>query len=108
MDKKSTTLLNVTPTEAEKQLYQYAGFYIVEKDRAGTDAEYLKYAVCHTNDSLRESFPKMFTIPSNAIDYDNTIIFDCLNKEMRLSCYADAHVLKLILERAKELGWSSV
>ena len=41
MDKKSTTLLNVTPTEAEKQLYQYAGFYIVEKDRAGTDAEYL-------------------------------------------------------------------
>lgn len=49
MDKKSTTLLNVTPTEAEKQLYQYAGFYIVEKDRAGTDAEYLKYAVCHSN-----------------------------------------------------------
>ena len=93
-------LINQTPTDAEKQMYLFAGFYVVEE----TDT-HIEYAVCHTDNSLRNDFPLEFDIDEMDIDYDGTIVFDKLSEQVKINTYVDVKLINLIANRANELGW---
>lgn len=111
MIKEMITLRNTTPTETEKQMYLYAGFYVIEKDYCEvngnkTDVPYIKYAVCYTGGNLRETFPAEINIEKKHINYNEIITFNAMSEEMEIKGRIDTKILQLIEERAKELGWS--
>lgn len=93
-------LTNKTPTVAEKEMYLYAGFYVVEE----TDI-YIEYAVCYTINGLRKEFPLKLTMDDLHIDYDEMLIFDKSSERVKVNTYVDAKLLNLIAKRMDELGW---
>lgn len=101
MDKEQTiTFRNEDPTEAEKELYLYAGFYVIEKD-----AYHIKYAVCYTDKDMRKAFPKEIQILKEHVDHKSIITFDLSCDSVKASDFIDVKLLYIILKRTKELGW---
>lgn len=101
MDEEQTMMFkNEDPTEAEKELYLYAGFYVIEKD-----VRHIKYAVCYTDKAARKEFPKEIQIPEEHVNYKSIITFDLSCDSVKASDFIDTKLLYIILKRAKELGW---
>lgn len=94
-------LRNHRPTEAEKQLYFYAGYYLYDDSNQDT----VKYAVCYTKESDRREFPLELKIEEETADLESGIIFDNLSESVKISGYVDVLLLELIGDRIKELGW---
>lgn len=113
MDTELQVFKNENPTETEKRLYLYAGFYKIEDEYCEvngikTDLRYLKYAVCYTENSLRKTFPERISISQKYIDYKSLLIFNSMSEEVQIHGSVDMKILNLIIERAKELGWGTV
>lgn len=94
------TFTNSNPTETEKKMYLYAGFYLIEKTKFHSI-----YAVCYTDSSERKMFPMKINIEEKRIDHDSMIIFDPVSEQVKIKGYVDAEVLQLVQDRIKELGW---
>lgn len=106
---------NKTPTDAEKDLYQYAGFYVIQNEfyevnGSITEFEYIKYAVCYTDDVIRNcsSFPTIIDIDEKQIDYSSTITFCSLSQEVTITGAIDTRILSDVVARTKELGWKEI
>ena len=91
---------NSNPTETEKLLFRYYGFYLIES----TDNS-MKYAPIHT-DGNGDNFPDVIeNISSEMIEWDNSIIFNLMSETVRLSSYFDIDGIILIQKRMEELGY---
>lgn len=95
-------LENKNPTETEKNMFLYNGYYVVERYSA-YDHEHLKYAVCHLSAAPKE-FPEVLEIEEDRIDRDETICFECLSETLTIHGMLDTLLLQLLLKRAKKLG----
>lgn len=100
------TFKNENPTETEKELYLYAGFYVIE-DHGGIneDLRHIKYAVCYTDESMRKEFPKEISILQENVNYKDTISFKSDCEIIKITGFIDTKLLNLITKRAEELGW---
>lgn len=110
---------NQNPTEAEKKLFFYAGYYCIEESPISlndheTGLKQLKYAVVHVEDNKfrdtrlnidQKIFPEHIELDEKNINYDDTIIFDMLSETIKFSSYADIELLSFIFQRMKELGF---
>lgn len=89
---------NLNPTEAEKRLFQCAGFYKV-KDRNDC-LEYMP--VCMKRD---KEFPKRIEVSENQIGYRHRIAFDRGTETFVCTGRLDKELILLIYDRMVEMGW---
>lgn len=95
------TFKNENPTRIEQMFFDYAGFYLTEKND-----EKMVYT-CVDDVGKQKEFPK--SIQTELADKKGEkIIFyqlcECISFEGDM--FLDTSMLHLILERTKELGWS--
>lgn len=94
------TFKNENPTCIEKMFFNYAGFYLTEKND-----ERMVYT-CVEDVGSQKEFPQ--SIQTEFANKGGKIIFyqscECVYIEGNVSM--DTSMLHLILERTKELGWS--
>jgi len=109
MQNEPIILKNANPTEAEKKLYEKGAYYLIESDFCEvngrkTNLPYHKYA--YVGNMKPGYFPE--SIKVSTTDFDFTIAFESLSEQIEIKGPVDAGLLSIVLERAKELKWSSV
>lgn len=95
---------NEHPTDIEKLMYWYAGFYKMPT----SDENVIKYVPVH-NTSLKKTsgyFPTSFIVDMCVVEWDSVLVFDLSSETVCIShSYYDLDILAMICERAKELGF---
>lgn len=89
---------NKKPTETERELFQYAGFYKVESNE-----HRLRYVPIHVN--TKDGFPKRVETEPKYIEYKTSITFFNTSETIDIVGSFDGKLIKLIGNRMKELGW---
>lgn len=104
---------NEHPTEAEIELFRYAGFYPIKRDfmdvnnQVQENLRCLKYAVIYPLTKSKD-YPTILNVTQECIDYDSVITFDCSSESIAIKGYIDTHILQLVVDRTKELRWKYI
>ena len=96
-------LENPNPTKAEKCMFRYCGWYLIEKSE-----ELVRYATVHM-DKIPDDFPEVLEMEPEYIDYKEDIRFELMSETIvfqNLRC--DMDMLRCIRDRAEELFGKSV
>lgn len=90
---------NPNPTAAERELYHHEGFYKVDEDY-----DWITYR--GTWDFLKREFPESIDA-GESLRKDDEIRFDKTAEAILFErhCMIDLKTLKLLVQRAEELGW---
>ena len=89
---------NTNATDTEKQLYKYAGLYLIESSE-----DCLKYAPVHNGNM--DIFPAFIDVEQDYIEYENMIVFDKLSECVKLNSWYDIDIFDLIYKRMEELNF---
>lgn len=90
--------INEHPTPAEKVMFEYKGLYLIQK----TETSY-RYAPVHLEQGY--AYVPMLDVEKDAVEWDNTVIFDTCSETVTMHGDYDSISLKLIFQRMKELHW---
>ena len=94
------TFENHNPTDIEKLLFKYNGLYLVKKNEHS-----LIYAPVHIENNFKR-FPYVLeNIEQEMIEWENSIVFDCMSETVFINSFHDIDTLSLIVKRMEELAF---
>lgn len=99
-------LENQNPTAIEKLLFEYGGFYPVEKDDI-----HIRYIPIHLSNGSKsyKNYPEVIEyINENDVEWGSELIFHLDAELVTYKDYGDIDMFKLIIERMKELDFQMV
>lgn len=91
-------LKNHNPTNAERRLFEYAGFYKTEESETCS-----KYMPIHTD--TKNGFPKEVEVSDDDIEHGSEIIFYHQSEMMNCTGTFDKVLIGLIQDRMAEMDW---